>query len=87
MGAAWLKELSGDDRRAAITTALGRVLATEEGQIVICALCDMAGYFEPSKQESEIHYRNLLAEFFKRYYPGAVERMYIALLQEKTDDS
>jgi len=83
MGVAWLKELSDDDRQAAIISALEKVLATEDGQIVVNALCDMAGIFEPTKQEADIYKRNLLVEFFERYYPGAVERMYIAILQEK----
>ena len=86
MGAAWLKELSDDDRRAAIVTSREKVLATEEGQIVFSALCDMAGYFAPLKQESEIYKRNLMVEFFERYYPDAEERMQIALLRENMND-
>ena len=81
MGVAWLKELSDEDRLRAIEEAFGKTAVTADGQVVVRFLFDEL--FEPIMNEGDRIRHNQKVEWLQ-LFPGAVERMYIALLQQET---
>lgn len=78
----WLKELPDDERLAAITTAFGRVAATDDGQVVFRTLFEVCGLFDPLMNEEQRIRHNVAIELLQ-FFPKAERRMYLALLSQE----
>lgn len=81
MSTEWLKELSDDERLRAIVETFGKVAGTPDGEVVFRFILD--GLFDPILDDEQRIRHNQQVEYLQ-LFPGAVKRMYAALLQQET---
>lgn len=79
----WLGELKEEDRTRRIEEAFGKVLATEDGQIMIYVIFENLYFFrraETPEQQALNNYAKFLLEYFGE---DAIYRVMEALIKKK----
>ncbi len=79
-GTDWLLGLEDEDRLRAITESFARVVATDDGQVVLRAILDITGVFRSVDDEEDRVRRNLGLILLSWLPQGSESRLYASVL-------